>query len=242
MRLEEQIMTQRLCMSLLVLSLAIVLFLSGCICGKYDSNDKGVKVNGVALNHKNEVTLSERYNYDYLIINGETLSLSITGHSEPKINLQIQYWEYKPNDAKFNLKNGKLSYETKSGNPISLISITGNIPENLNLDIETGTGKTTLTNMRGNQTISIDAGTGSILISDSKLKKFSAKTGTGSIIIDNSNINTTLVESGTGSVHLIKSNIDTASVETGTGNIILENSNINKQQFNTGTGKVIKNN
>ena len=229
-------MPQYLCKTFLVISLTIMLFFSACICVRKDNIEQGVKVNGVTLNYENEVTLSEGYDSNFLTIDGETLSLNIKGSSEPKINLQLKYWEYKPGDAKFSLKKEKLSYETKSGKPVSLFSITGSIPKNLNLNISTGTGKVNLSDMIGEQTITIQAGTGSIIVSESKLKKLSAETGTGSIIIDKCNIDTTLLESGTGSVHLNKSNIDMASVNTGTGNIILENSNINKQYFETGTG------
>lgn len=222
-----------------ILSLVWLLTLTACICSKCeDKCEKGVRVNGVLLKYKNSVSISQSYEDNYLDIKGGTLSVDLIGHSKPQADLKIEYWEYEPGDATILLNKGKISWESKSNKPVSLTSISGNIPEGLNLTIESGTGKTKLNSLKGNQYISLDKGTGKTEVSNSQFDKLDIESGTGSVTLFNTSINECSINTGTGSVNIKNSVIENAEIETGTGDIILEKSKINKQNFITGTGKV----
>lgn len=222
-----------------ILSLVLLLPLTACICSKCGDNcEKGIRVNGVLLKYENSVSISQGYEDNSLDIKGGTLSVDLIGYSKPQADLKIEYWEYEPGDATILLNKGKISWESKSHKPVSLTSINGNIPEGLNLTIESGTGETKLNSLKGNQSISIDTGTGKTEVSNSQFDKLEIDSGTGSVTVFSTSINNCSIDTGTGSVSIKNSVIEDAEIETGTGNIILEKSKINKQNFMTGTGKV----
>ena len=226
-----------------ILSLFLLLTLSACIYVNCDDHcEKGVRVNGVNLKYRNSASLSQSYEDNNLEIQGGTISIDLKGHSKPQADLQVEYWEYEPGDATIILKKGKISWESKSKKPVSLTRISGSIPEGLNLTIESGTGETKLDAMKGNQSISIDKGTGRTEISNSQFNQLNIDSGTGYVTLINTNISKGSIDTGTGSVNLKNCVIEDALIETGTGNIVIEKSKINKQNFKTGTGKVMTNN
>ena len=223
-----------------ILSLFLLLTLSACIYVNCDDHcEKGVRVNGVNLKYRNSASLSQSYEDNNLEIQGGTISIDLKGHSKPQADLQVEYWEYEPGDATIILKKGKISWESKSKKPVSLTRISGSIPEGLNLTIESGTGETKLDAMKGNQSISIDKGTGRTEISNSQFNQLNIDSGTGYVTLINTNISKGSIDTGTGSVNLKNCVIEDALIETGTGNIVIEKSKINKQNFKTGTGKVM---
>ena len=226
-----------------ILSLFLLLTLSACIYVNCDDHcEKGVRVNGVNLKYRNSASLSQSYEDNNLEIQGGTISIDLKGHSKPQADLQVEYWEYEPGDATIILKKGKISWESKSNKPVSLTRISGSIPEALNLNIETGTGETKLDAIKGNQSISVDKGTGRTEISNSQFNQLTINSGTGYVTLINTSISKCSIDTGTGSVNLKNSVIEDAMIETGTGDIIIEKSKINKQNFTTGTGKVITHN
>jgi len=203
----------------IVLVSLIMLVLASCHIAIKGQNDTAI--DGTKLKYDNEITLSDNYDLSDLEILGGTLSISLKGHADSDMTLAIKYREYEPGDAVAYISNGKIRTKSKSGKPVSIYNVTGYIPENLGLDIKTGTGTIELSGLKGQQNISIISGTGDIELTDSSIKVFSAKAGTGSVTLSNNQVNT-------------------ASIKIGTGDIILNNSKINQQEFSTGTGKIIQ--
>ena len=201
-----------------------LLGLIGCVWIKNAGEQRSLTVvDGVQLKHQNAITLSQDYDSDSLEIMGETLSLELQGIKEPKVHIRISYMEYLPGDATVYLAKGKITSRTKSGKPVAICSIMGNIPEGLNLDIKNGTGSAMLTALKGNQNVNITTGTGSIDVIDSRFTCLNAKTGTGSIGLKDSNVQEVKVKTGTGNINLSKSTISKRDFYVGTGKIVEEN-------------------
>jgi hypothetical protein len=167
----------------------LLLGLLGCVgTHKADAALGGTKVNGVWLQYQNAATIVQDCDTDSIEILGGTLSLDLHGTPEPGVNLQVSYMEYLPGDATIYLENGKISSGSKSGKPVAINSITGSIPEGLSLAVNNGTGKAKLTALKGNQSVSINIGTGSIDVIDSRFNSLFVKTGTGSVGLKNSSV------------------------------------------------------
>lgn len=217
-----RMLLQYLLVSLIFMALAACKGSSGYFKDVVDNKTlNSVMVDGIPLQHKGEVSFNESYPSGKLELSEGTTFAELSGTPEKKVNLQVSYLEFQPGDASFRLSGGKILAETKSGNPVAITRISGNIPEKLDLDIELGTGSIKLNNLKGSQNLRLDTGTGSIIISDSDLVKIIADTGTGSVSLKNCRISE-------------------AEINTGTGNIILEKSEVANRNFNTGTGKVIE--
>ena len=204
--------------SAVLLSL-MLLVLSSCHISIRSKND--TVTNGIRLEHENETSLSGEYDLSNLEIMGGTFSASLRGRADSDMTLTVKYKEYEPGDATVYISDGKIQTKSKSGKPVSIYNINGDIPEHLGLDIKTGTGDIELTGLKGRQKITIKSGTGDLDVTGSNFGTLSVKTGTGSITVRDSKI-------------------EAASIKVGTGDIILDNSSVNQQEFSTGTGKIIQ--
>jgi DUF4097 and DUF4098 domain-containing protein YvlB len=178
-------------------------------------------MDGIRLKYDNAMSLSGKYDLPSLEILGGTLSVSLKGRADSDMSLAIKYKEYEPGDATVYFSDGKIQTKSKSGKPVSIYNITGDIPEHLGLNIKTGTGDIELTGLKG-------------------LQKITIKSGTGDLDVTGSNFGTLSVKTGTGSITVRDSKIEAASIKLGTGDIILDNSFVNQQEFSTGTGKIIQ--
>ena len=201
-----------------VLVVSIMLLQASCCISIGDQNDP--VIDGIKLKYENETSLSAKYDMPNLEILGGTLSASLQGRAGNGLIITIGYNEFEPGDAVVYIEDGKIKTKSVSGKPVSIFKVTGSIPENLSLNIQTGTGTIELSELKGKQGISINCGTGDFELIDSRIESLSVKTGTGSVSLSNNQIGL-------------------ASIKTGTGNIKLNHNIINQQDFSVGTGKII---
>lgn len=202
-----------------MIAFSSLFMLVGCTVMDGRSSDGWTEVQGVRLKHENTVKLSQSYPHSSLEIEGGTMSIELKGQLSPSLDLTVTYMEYEPGDATIYVDDNEISTRSKSGKPVAITSVTGRIPEHLNLEIDLGTGDAFLTNLNNAKHIEIETGTGAVKISNSRIQKLD-------------------VDTGTGRVSLQGSTIEHAVVKTGTGDIVLSQSQITKRDFHTGTGKV----
>ncbi len=204
--------------SVVLISFAMLILTA---CHMTIESQNSTDLDGVKLKYDNAISLSSKYDLPNLEILGGTLSVSLKGHAVSDMSLAIKYKEYEPGDATVYFSDGKIQTKSKSGKPVAIYDITGDIPEHLELSIKSGTGDIELSGLKGRQNIAINSGTGDLELIGSSIGTLSVKMGTGSITLSDSQI-------------------DAVSIKTGTGDLILNNSIINQQDFSTGTGKIIQ--
>ncbi len=224
--------------SALVFTVAGFILLSICACNVSGNFNGKIVVNNVVLDYDNSTRIAESYQAGELEIDLGSGDVKIRGNSGSELNLMVEYKEYKPGDATILIKNGKLSYETKSGKPAAIMGVSGTVPQSVSLKIDTGSGDVEVAEMRGNRDLSIDTGSGKVKVSNCALIKLQADTGSGGVDIAESSITKLDADTGSGNVSLIGSRIGSAKVNTGSGNIRIIDSEIEHRMFETGSGKV----
>jgi len=225
-------------MKISLLFLLLLLFgLMSCLIG---SNDDVTVVNGIRLEYENTTTIEQLYEQDTLIIDTGSGNVKLNGVPGKSLKLEVAFMEYEPGDASIVISNNELSYDTKSGKPAMIMSVSGTIPQHLALDIDTGSGDVSLNDMQDSPMISIDSGSGNVSISKTAVSNLFADTGSGNVEIDHSVANTFEADTGSGNVSLSDSRILNANIDTGSGDIHLLRSEIRNRQFDTGSGDVIE--
>lgn len=210
-------------MNILKLGFAILVLITLMLfaCGETRSINGEFVVDGTILKFENTVNLAEEYALKDLELEGGTMDVDLQGDDVPKINLQIKYREYSPSDATIYIENGKITAKTKSGKPMAITNISGIIPNQLNVNINTGTGKVSISNLLKANTLKIN-------------------TGTGKVDMIKCKINELMVNTGTGAVSLADCEVKQADIHTGTGDIRLQNTKVDKRNFSMGTGDLIE--
>lgn len=213
--------------------LIAMLLLAAC---QISVNNGSHIVNGIALEHKNQSKLSEYYDSSELSVDVGSGNINLTGVVDHQVNLEVEYYEYKPGDASIVIKDGAISYESKSGKPVMIMDVSGTIPQNLALDIDTGSGNISLNNIKSSQKIRLDTGSGDCQISNTKVDELIANTGSGEVNIDNSVATSFEADTGSGDISLSDCRIQSANIDTGSGNLVLLRSKIQHRVFETGSG------
>ncbi len=191
--------------------------------------------------HNAEIRITEAFSYGSLILSTGTASLDLRGVASDMVDLLITYKEHEPSDAVLSLTRRGIETETKSGKNVLITSISGTVPENLDIFVNTGTGAVNLKSIYHSATIEVKSGTGAVDMSDiQSVKRVKVNSGTGRFRLEEADIDELLVTTGTGSVTLIGSKIDYASIDTGTGSIRLEKTAIAEQELHTQTGRIIR--
>ncbi|MDD2543977.1 MAG: DUF4097 family beta strand repeat-containing protein [Candidatus Cloacimonetes bacterium] len=222
----------------LFLIIFLMLGLPACQISCNGVSEDNTVLDGYRLNHTGEIELNESYTGNLLELSGGVAGMELNGVTEPRARILVKYKEYEPSDAIITLSEGKIKTESKSGKPVLLTSITGTIPNNLNLNIETGTGSVKLSDMQRVSMLNIETGTGRVDLRNIQSKALNLDTGTGSVNLDKCVAVTAEINTGTGSINLKDSYIESAEVESGTGGLYLKNSTIVKQDFDSSTGKI----
>ncbi len=197
---------------------------TGAFLGKMDLStvsDSVSTVDGVKLKYTGITILKEVYKGNELILVEGAARIDLTGSEAKATDLSVIYREYTQGDASFSITDNSIKGKTKSGKPYLIISITGKIPRNLNINITDGAGTISLTSMQDNAQVNLETGAGNIDLDQCKMKNVITKTGAGGIALN-------------------KSQIDNMVAHVGAGNIILKGSKVTKRDFQIGVGKVIE--
>jgi DUF4097 and DUF4098 domain-containing protein YvlB len=223
---------------ILICTLAIILGLCSCTVS-CDVQGKTM-VDGVELDYENNTEVLQSYNIGHMEIDVGSGDVAVNGVSDAQVNLKVSYREYEPGDARILFKNGKLSYETKSGKPALITGVTGTIPQNIALSIDTGSGNVAVSDMRENKELELDTGSGKVVVSNCMISVFDADTGSGDVHILDSSITDFKADTGSGEINIVNSRIKDAEIETGSGDIRLTDSEILTRRFEIGFGQVIE--
>lgn len=224
----------------LIFMLAGILFLGINACN-YRGNFNGkTVVDNVVLNYDNTTIVAEAYQEAVLELDLGSGAVNLMGSAEAELNLKVDYKEFNPGDATIIIKNGKLTFETKSGKPAAIMGVSGTIPLSVSLKIDTGSGIVEIAELTGSQDVRIESGSGKIRALNCELNKLQASSGSGNVDILQSTITSLHADTGSGNVSLTGCRIGTAKVSTGSGNIILQDSQIEHRLFQTGSGRVIE--
>ncbi len=218
--------------------IALILALGVSACRVNGNINGKVVVDNTVLNYENSARITELFAAPEFELDLGFADVNLRGAADNKLDLIVRYKEYSPADATILIRDGKLSYETKSGKPAAIMSVSGTIPGNISLEIETGSGDVQISQMRGKNRIEIDSGSGDLEISESDLALLDVDTGSGDVDIVSCLITDLVADTGSGDVSLSRSQITNADLDTGSGDIILNDSEITYKKFETGSGKV----
>ncbi|MDD3050620.1 MAG: DUF4097 family beta strand repeat-containing protein [Candidatus Cloacimonetes bacterium] len=219
--------------------------------------------NGDNLKYERSENLNTIYKEKSFKIDVGSGTVNVNGNDEGLIDLEVTFFEYEPRDAELSISHGKIEYKTKSDKQISISSITGTVPNGVDLVIDTGSGSVILTDYGKSSALMIDTGSGSIKVSNiSDVKDVIFDTGSGDIIIENL-ISSERLHADTGSGDVIADNVqiseraifDTGSgvvrinrimaipgsvtCDTGSGSVYIRDSSIGLLRADTGSGDVI---
>ena len=224
--------------SSLIFILISLVVVQACVIGCDEETRKSVLKDGSELKYAGEQSLEEAFSADKLTITSGIADVNLQGEPGSTLKLKIGYKEYKPGDAIVSIENGELKIKSKSGKAAMFTSISGTIPEQLNLALENGTGKILLSNLRDAAILNIESGTGDVEMHNVQIGNVEIENGTGRVSMTNCVLSTADIETGTGSINLNGSYIKAAEIESGTGSMYMKDSTIDKQNFESGTGKI----
>ncbi len=216
----------------------IVFALSACIIVNENSNV--VKVDGVELKYENQITISQAYDYDELMLDIGSGEINLNGRQSNQVELTISYFEFEPEDASLSLVDGGIKTSSKTNKPVLIRNITGNIPQNLKLEIDTGSGDLKIIGLKNSPLLSLDTGSGNVKVYESQIKRLVADTGSGDIMISKCQIENLVADTGSGNLVMHDSKINLARANTGSGDIMLQDCEIGQREFSTGSGGVIE--
>jgi DUF4097 and DUF4098 domain-containing protein YvlB len=222
----------------LFLILILLLSIQACVISCDGISEENMTVDGSKLEHTGEILLDESFANDHLKVSGGIAGIELGGVAETQARIRVKYREFEPSDAIITLSEGQIKTDSKSGKPVLITSISGTIPNNLNLFIESGTGSVKVSDMQQIALLDVDSGTGKVDLQNIQSKAIILDTGTGSVNLDQCVAVSAEINTGTGSISLRDSYIESAEVDTGTGSIYLNDSTIVKHDFNSGTGKI----
>jgi len=229
---------KRFFMSVLLLGASITILFTLSRIG----NKKYVYVSGEELKYTNKVVISKPYTESSLEIAIGAGEIEIYNSIDNQIALTIEYREYEPQDADFNIKNGKLTYETKSGVEVYVDKISGSVPSRIPLVLDTGSGNVILSGYDNSSYLKIDTGSGDVMINNcQKLDKLIIDTGSGNVKANNLiSINHATFDTGSGDIEISNlTGIVTAEFDTGSGIIRIEDYSGNRLVADTGSGDVL---
>jgi len=222
----------------LFLILILLLGIQACQVSCNGISEGNTLVEGYRLNYVGEIELNEAYSHDSLELSGGIAGIELNGVAEQHARVLVKYKEYEPSDAIISFSEGKIKTESKSGKPVLLTSVSGTIPNNLKLNVESGTGTIKIANMQRSAGLKVGSGTGKVDLRNIQSKDISLDTGTGSVNLENCVAVRAEINTGTGSIKLKDSYIESAMVESGTGSLYLKDSTIVQHEFSSGTGKI----
>jgi DUF4097 and DUF4098 domain-containing protein YvlB len=222
----------------LILGIFLILLICFSACRVNASFNGKTVVDNVVLDYDNSQKITDTKQTESLELDLSFGDVDIQGRTGTDFDLMVEYKEFEPSDATIFIKDGKLSYETKSGKPAAIISVTGTIPRDIALSVDSGSGDIKISELKGNNALVVDTGSGDVDVSNSVLKLLDVDTGSGDVIVTQSELGALVADTGSGNVELTRSKIDTADVDTGSGDIILLDSEVKQKTCETGSGKV----
>jgi len=216
--------------------LVLLLVFSSCIVsGDFSGR---TMVDNVLLDYENTSTMFEIYESANLTIDVGSGNVDLKGVPGRELQLKVAYMEYEPGDAEIIIKDDLITYQTKSGKPALIMDVSGTIPQDLSLLVDTGSGNVKIAKMQSSNKLIVDSGSGKVAISDCRVDRIVVDTGSGNVDIEDSVITDFAADTGSGNVRISHSSIESADLDTGSGNIYLNDSLIHSRIVDTGSGKV----
>lgn len=232
--------------------LLVILVFIGC---NIETKDGNIVICKNELKHERIINLKDFNAY-------KTFSLKMH-YGEVKLSkgenfdLQVKIFEEVKDDITVSLNKGDLVCNSKSNKKFAVGSISGTVPVNTSIELDSGAGDIFLSGFE-NKYINIDTAAGNVTISNCLCEKeLDINTGAGNISIEKVNSFTITLDSGTGNISLsevdaneidcgtgvgnisaFSSIANQVSFDTGIGNISTVDCNFNEKKFNTGIGKI----
>jgi hypothetical protein len=225
-------------LKLLCITIVPLLFLTGCIEIHIDGesfNDDKAKVNGVVLEYKRTVQITDTKNYGKLDADVHHGNIELTGGSI--YDLEVEIYEKTPDDVTLILDNGTLTCSTKSGEPFAIGSIKGTIPNEIDILMDSGAGNFQLNDFTGND-VDLDLGAGNVEISGCEIKNLTGDTGAGNVILSDLRTEDIDIDTGAGNILLIRVISRNIDCDTGVGNISATDCASHNVYLDTGIGNV----
>ena len=236
--------------ALIILVLVPLVFASCEI--NFDGNK--VRVKGITLEHSRTITLTDNEKYETFAVEASSGNIELKGGQS--YDLEVKIWEKYENDVTLSIQNGKLEGETASGKPYVIASVKGIIPENSSIDIETGAGNISISDIDGKD-FEVETGAGNMTFENCNFTYMDFSTGAGNIVVTNvitdiieinSGAGNILIKSltaveidcntGVGNIDVFNSTAEQADCNSGIGNISVSESHFDRHEFDTGIGKV----
>ncbi len=159
--------------------------------------------------------------------------IELTGVLSSGTHLDIKYRERTPQDIKFVIKQGRLAYISKSGNPPLIESVKGSLPSSTSLFIECGAGhvnisgfssrrmaiamdmgRVNLSHISRVERLDIEINAGELNAQEiADIKTFNCQNDTGKTSISNARLlRNVYVEGGLGAISINDAQIDNATI------------------------------
>ncbi len=218
---------------LLVLLLPII---TSCIDDwDIDWEKEKVKVDNVWLRHKRVISFTHSADVSKLDVDSHHGEYKLTGGSE--FDLEVTIYEKKENDVFLTFEDGYLKAKSKSGSSCTIGSINGEIPNGINLIIDSGAGNLSLSNFNGLD-VDLDIGAGKVNIDSCSIKNLDIDCGAGSMSFSLLKAQLIDIDCGTGSIKFTDVSAENIKADTGVGSISATDCVAENVDFNTGIGSI----
>ncbi|MCP4547373.1 MAG: DUF4097 family beta strand repeat protein [bacterium] len=227
---------------LLLLPLLILLILGGTAGSKAlkSLGRDHLTVDGVKLKHKREIELKGKLD-DFLEIESALGDIEIHGIPGSRARLRIEIYEYKPGDIEVELtQDGSIILESEGRHPGAIGNVYAEVPNRLDLEIETGLGDVSISDFIGDGSIDVDTGLGAVILKDiTNYRRLDIDTGKGDIYLGPvEDLEIVDLDTGMGAIKVKEAKVEEISASTGMGSIRFLDCDFDYVSGGTGMGSV----
>ena len=222
---------------------SLLLIVMGCTAGSKVIKSFGkdhLTVDGVRLEYSREVEVEARLD-DLLDLESSLGDIEIVGVDGDIARLRVEIYEYRPDDIELELtERGYIELHSNSRKPGAVGRVWAEVPRGLDLEIETGMGDVSISEMSGAGELRVDTGYGKVMLAElDGHRSVDVNTGKGDILLGPAReLRDVELNTGMGSIKVLDSDVEDISTSTGMGGIRFLDCEFGSVSGGTGMGSV----
>ena len=221
--------------------------------------DGKLVVDGVRLDHERWVDVDLKADgLQQLAIETATGPVELRGGEPESCKLSVRVHSSVAEDGEVVIEDGKLAVRSQHQGTVFINAVRGTVPPEMALVIGTGTGDVLVEQAAKARSLSIDTGTGKVVMrnsepasldidsgsSDVRLEQGGAASvkvdvGAGDVLIVDGHWGKIVVDGGATDLEVRGAQVESVSLDSGTGDLQLKDCTVEQAQLDSGTGDLV---
>ena len=221
--------------------------------------DGKLVVDGVRLDHERWVdVVLEADGLEQLAVETATGPVELRGGAPGSCTLSVRVHSSLADDGEVFIADGKLGVRSQQEGTVFINGVRGEVPPQMALVIGTGTGDVLVEQAAKDRSLSIDTGTGTIIVRNSEPASVDVAAGSADVRLEQGGSASVKVEVGAGDVRIVDgrwgkivvdggttdlelkgAQAESVSLDSGTGDLQLQGCTVESAKLDSGTGDLV---